>query len=115
MKKVLRFLAMIIAVYAIVMAAMVVQYFFDRGDLKKASAVIYQFKPVAARPDTLIDYMAAESHVTPDAIQCQSQITSRYEGRVSVICDGYEWVVDVVASRIYPQNEQAHKLMTSLH
>lgn len=114
MKKIFRVLGMIFAAYAIVMAAMIVQYFFDRGDLKKAAAVVYQFKPVNGKESTLIDFMADEQHLAPDAINCQTQIASRYEGRVAVTCDGYQWMVDVVGSRIYPQNEQARKLMTLL-
>lgn len=114
MKKFFRVLLVVFAIYAIVMAAMAVQYFFDRGDLRKASAVIYEFKPDKTKDETLAALMAAEQKILPTELACDAQIMSRYEGQVLVTCDKYEWMVDVVASRIYPKNEVAQKLMTAI-
>ncbi len=115
MKKLFRVLLVVFAIYAILMAAMTVQYFFDRGDLRKASAVIFEFKPDKTKDETLAALMAAEQKILPDELVCDTQIASRYEGLVLVTCRDYEWMVDVVASRIYPKSEAAQKLMTSLH
>lgn len=111
----------IFMIYAIVMAVMTVQYFFDRGDMKKASQVIYQAKPNGT--DLLITLMAGDAKITSTDLYCETQIESRYEGYVLVECgpkqtfktgdaaNNYLWRVDVIGGQVSAKNEKAQKLI----
>ncbi|MCP5463500.1 MAG: hypothetical protein H7A33_00580 [Deltaproteobacteria bacterium] len=117
-QKVLKSLVVILMVYASVMVLLGLQHLFDRGDLKKASKVFYQFRPGTSQV-LLVDQMAQQMGVEPTALQCQAQILSRYEGHVLMVCTHdqsteYQWVVDVVAGIIKPHNQQANVLFQQI-
>lgn len=119
MKKLWRVIVAVLIVYAAVMALMSVQYFFDRGDLKKAAAVIYQYK-LPSHPDkNLLELMASDLNVNSEQVQCETELLSRYEGRVLIECgvagNNYEWVVDVVLHTVQAHNDKAKKLGLETH
>jgi hypothetical protein len=123
MNRIWRALLVIVMVYALVMAVMTVQYFFDRGDLKKASKVIYSYQPPSFPDKTLIQVMANHFQITEDKVYCESSLISRYEGKVLVECGNaqgfvikqskvnFEWLVNVVAHSIVARNELAKKIV----
>ena len=119
MKKVWRVILGIVIIYAAVMALMSVQYFFDQGDLKKAAAVIYEYRPPLHPDKTLLEFMAADLKLNPDQVHCETQLLSRYEGRVLVECgvtgNNYEWVVDVVRHTVTAHNDRAKNLELKFH
>ena len=114
----------IFMVYAIVMAVMTLQYFFDRGDMKKASQVIYQSRPNGK--DLLIDVMARDLKISSQDLYCETQVESRYEGHVLVECGNkmdfkshdfvthFQWRVDVLAGQVIGENKLAQQLMAGL-
>lgn len=122
MKKLWRVIVAVLIVYAAVMALMSVQYFFDRGDLKKAAEVIYQYK-LPSHPDkNLLELMALDLNVSSNQVHCETELLSRYEGRVLIECgaqatfkkhdsgNNHEWVVDVVLHTVQAHNDKAIKL-----
>lgn len=123
MNKIWRAFAVIAVIYALVMGLLSVQYFFDRGDMKKAARVIYRFKPDNDKEASLIQLMAGSWQVNQDDVRCETQVMSRYEGHVFVECGlktgfeknstekNYHWIVDVVAGRIVAKNDKAKFLM----
>ena len=119
MKKIWRVILGIVIVYAAVMALMSVQFFFDRGDLKKAAALIYQYKPPSHPDKTLVELMAQDQKIHPDEVHCETKLLSRYEGRVLIDCgvagNNYEWVVDVVRHTVAAHNSRAEKLGLKFH
>lgn len=127
MKKLWRVIVAVLIVYAAVMALMSVQYFFDRGDLKKAAAVIYQYKLPSHPEKNLLELMASDLNVNPDRVHCETELLSRYEGRVLIECgaqarfkkhdsgNNHEWVVDVVLHTVQAHNDKAKKLGLETH
>lgn len=127
LKIIFRAILVIIAVYCVIMAVVAVQYFFDRGDMKKAAKVIYEFRPQGPSDNTknatLAEQMAAFYKISTDDLYCETQIVSRYEGHVLVECgeeNGFQadnrelnfyWLVNVVAGRIDGKNKLALQLM----
>lgn len=124
MKTLFKVLVVILFAYAAVMGLMTLQYFFDRGDLKRASRVIYQYTP-SGQDKKLVQVMADEFKVSLDDLYCETALESRYEGHVTVTCgpktlflkqpkQNFVWVVDLVASSIRPYNEKAKAMLTQL-
>jgi len=125
MKTIIRAFIVIIVIYATVMAVMGLQYMFDRGDMKKAAKVIYEFKPSHTVNKTLAELMAQNLGVTPEELHCETELISRYEGRVLVECGdkksfqpentdlNFHFVVDVVRGSVDGKNEKARKLIAT--
>jgi hypothetical protein len=109
----------VLAFFFTVMGLLTLQFFFDRGDIKRASRVIYEYKP-AGQEKTLTALIADEIGISEESLICESALISRYEGRVHVGCHGsepkpvYEWEVNVVAAIIKPRNGYSQQLMNSL-
>lgn len=115
MKTVLRVLGVVTVFFAGMMSLYYLQYLFDRGDLKKADAVIRGFKP-AGRDDTLLEIIAKNDGVAVTAVTCAGRIISRYEGRVGMTCgkgsgDPYRFEVDVVGSVLRALDERTRGII----
>lgn len=77
MKKIFRGLLVVLFAYLMVMGMMSLQHLFDRGDMKKAAQVIYQFQPNKDSPQTLLDLMLiAKAQKNPDDMRCETSILS---------------------------------------
>lgn len=123
MKQIFRALIVIFVIYASVMAIMGVQYLFDRGDMKKAVKVVYNLKPNQNEDKTLTKVMADTLSITEEQLYCETQIISRYEGRVLVECGNkatyqslnsklnFQWEVDVIRGGIKGRNVKAQRLI----
>lgn len=98
MRTIFRVLGVVVIAYACVMAVMGMQYLFDRGDLRKASQVISQYKPKGS-DKTILTLMAERSGVPESRIACDSHLLSRYEGRVEVDCRASDGEGHVIAGR----------------
>lgn len=125
MKSLVRLILVVGFGYALVMGLMTLQYFFDRGDIRRASEVIYNYRPTKDESKTLIQLMAEKLAIETNQIHCESQIVARYEGYVQVECGKQEsyrpsadvnflWQVDLVGARITAVNESAKNLMNQL-
>ncbi len=115
MKSLARILGVVLFAYLFVMAVMTVQYFFDRGDMRKASQVIFEFRPQGSNHPTLLETMASLSQVKKEDVNCQTTLASRYEGLVDVDCkagtESFLWEIDVVAGRVIPKNDNASRIV----
>lgn len=125
MRTIIRVFGAIAIIYCGVMAVMVLQYLFDKRDLKEASRVVYEFRPHGDKQMTLLELMAEALKITSDDVYCETGLMSRYEGKVWVDCgeknsftqnqsDHYQWEVDVVAFQVLAKNPPAKKLMENL-
>jgi len=108
------------------MALMTLQYFFDRGDMKKAAQVIYNYKPDPLKETTLISLMAEKYNLDSQSIRCETELISRYEGSIFIDCgvtnnftkhsdENFHWLVDVVSARIVAKNDKARELMNEVN
>lgn len=121
LRTIFKALVVIALAYVGLMAVLGVQYFFDRGDMKKAARVVYEYRP-RGHEKTLVELMAQHYGIGGDQLKCETQIISRYEGRVLVECGppdlfkahdaevNFQWEVDVVGGAIRELNEKAKKL-----
>jgi hypothetical protein len=115
-RRALRVAAVLAVVYFCVVALSFLQGLFDRGDLRRAAHVIYEFRPGGPAGKTLVELMAAADGVVPDRMACQTEMASRYEGRVLTTCRGaagtepFVWVIDVVGGRVEPQGPRSRLL-----
>lgn len=125
MKSFIRLIIVVGCGYALIMGLMTLQYLFDRGDIRRASEVIYNYRPSKEVSKTLIQLMAEKLTIEETKIHCESQIVARYEGYVQVECGEQEsykpsaavnflWQVDLVGARITAINEPAQNLMNQL-
>lgn len=117
MKSLLRIGLVIFFAYALVMALMTLQYFFDRGDIRRASEVVYEYVPNQKTGKKLLQLMADQLKIDEKAIHCEAEITSRYEGIVQVECGNIQnyrsnspqlnfiWKVNLVGSQLLPSND----------
>lgn len=125
MKLIIRLAAVVVFCYALLLSVTTLQYFFDRGDIRRASEVIYKYQPVRDHSKTLVQIMAKSLNIMEADIHCESQIVARYEGYVQVECGAkanfipgipknFVWQVDLVGARIKPANDKATTLMNQL-
>jgi len=122
MKTIVRVIFVVLFAYGTVMGLMSLQYFFDRGDLRRASKVIYDYQPRPGSSKKLVEYMAEGYQVDLGDLYCETTLASRFEGHVMVECGkklgfvseradiNFQWVVDLVGSRIEPKNQRARQL-----
>lgn len=113
MKGYLRIIGVFAVIYVAVSAVVGLQHLFDKGDIKKASKVLYELKP-GDGSKTLLQWMAVEKGLTQDDLECYSQLVSRYEGLVNLECSDFVWQVNVVAGQVLPANEPATQLMKKI-
>ena len=97
--------------------------FFDRGDLRKATAMIYEYRLPSHPEKNLLSLMAEDLKVSLDQVRCETELLSRYEGRVLIECgsqttfkkhdsgNNHEWVVDVVLHTVQTHNEKSKTLV----
>lgn len=111
MKNSFRILVLIFFVYAVFFALTTLQSLFDRGDLKRASALFFK-SPFPGTEKTAIDLMGLALAKKPEEVGCQVALESRERGTVRFTCDGdYQWLVDVVASQIEPVSPKSQELV----
>ena len=113
MKGFLRIIGIFVVIYVAVSAVVGLQHLFDKGDIKKASKVLYELRP-GDGSQTLLQWMAAENGSTTESLECYSQLVSRYEGLVNLECADFVWQVNVVAGQVLPANEAATQLMKKI-
>lgn len=111
MKSLIRIVALIFFVYAVFFALTTLQSLFDRGDLKRASALFFG-SPLPGGQMTVVDLIAAQTGKNPGEISCLMNLESRERGTVLFVCEEkFEWMVDVVGSRIEPHSPSAQELL----
>jgi hypothetical protein len=114
--RLIRILFVLLFVYLTGLAVVTVQYYFDRGDLKKASQVLFEFRPQGK--ETLALLMSQKLMIQESQLKCESQLLSRYEGRVRVLCGSvkkpqhFVFDVDVVGYSIQAINSVTKNLFT---
>jgi hypothetical protein len=124
MKSLYRILGGALIVYLGVMAVMYLQFLFDRGDIRKASQFLNDFKPGPAHEHSLLEVMATDLGQAPDQIACDSEILSRTEGTVLIHCHGivaeqkttrnYEWIINLVSYQVSANNPEASALLAKV-
>jgi len=92
MKFVFRVLLVILSCYLLLLAVTSIRRYFDEEDLTKAKIIFLKYR-------------------LPEAIDCEFQLLSRYEGRVQVVCQElFVWEIDVISSQLVPKNNLAKRL-----
>lgn len=120
-KTVLRVAGGLLLLYLAVVALSFLQELFDQGDLRKASHVIFEFRPAGGEGKTLIELMAAADGVAAAQVGCESELSSRYQGKVLMHCKTtadsrpFIWLIDVVAGSIEAQGERSRALIQTAH
>lgn len=128
MNKIVKAVLVVAFFYLVIMGLLGLQYLFDRGDMKKAAQVIYEYRPRTAGEGqgglTLAQAMAVAYGVAEDRLKCETKIASRFEGRVLVECDraadyqkisphdNFQWEVNVTSGQVTPLNAKAKGLFS---
>lgn len=111
MRNLYRMIGLLFFAYLLFFAVTTLQSLFDRGDLKRASALFFN-SPLPGSEKKLSDLMAEKMAMQPDKVSCQMSLVSREQGKVFFDCSGgYSWMVNLVASRIEPVSDAARELV----
>ena len=103
-------LVRILVITIMIYAVWSLQQAFDRGDIKKASRSLYEYK-IPPQNESLITLMARQFGVAEDQVDCELELISRYVGPIRAVCKGgvstQEFHFDIDVLRFVPEPTDA--------